>query len=246
MIRAILILMLYCPAAIGQVLIHAHNDYEKPQPLVNALKYKTWSVEADVWLRGNELVVAHTANEIDTGKTLEKMYLKPMQSLFQKNKGHISEDTSYRVALVIDIKENAEAVFARLIQILQPYLVNFDLSKNPHGVQIIISGDRGAIAGWCNRPAYIFFDGRPYEQYDAVTLSRIALISDSYLKYIDNNMPGNTDKLKTMIDQSHKLGKPVRLWGAPDTEQMWVKLLQLGADIINTDKIEACRKFFKY
>jgi hypothetical protein len=245
MIRLLLLLTLCSPAAVGQVLIHAHNDYEKPQPLINALKNKTWSVEADVWLRGHELVVAHTAKEIDTTKTLEKLYLQPMQALFQKNKGYISADTAYRVVLAIDIKENAEAVFMRLIQLLQPYLQNFDRSRNPHGVQIVISGDRGPIAGWRHRPAYIFFDGRPYEQYDEATLARVALISDSYLKYIDNHAPGNTDKLKAMIDQSHAVGKPVRLWATPDTEQMWRKLRELGADIINTDKVEECRKFFK-
>src|SRR5690349_12280895 len=122
MIRILLLLLLSSPALKGQVLIHAHNDYEKPQPLTNALKYKVWSVEADVWLRGNELVVAHTAKEIDTTKTLEKLYLQPMQALFTKHKGYISSDTAYKVVLAIDIKENAEAVFARLIQLLQPYL----------------------------------------------------------------------------------------------------------------------------
>ena len=38
---------------------HAHNDYEHPRPLLDALDAKFESVEADVWLDGNDVGVSH-------------------------------------------------------------------------------------------------------------------------------------------------------------------------------------------
>ena len=38
---------------------HAHNDYEHPRPLLDALDHGFTSVEADVWLVDGELLVAH-------------------------------------------------------------------------------------------------------------------------------------------------------------------------------------------
>lgn len=37
---------------VAQPLVFAHNDYEKPQPLTNALAARADFIEADVFLRG--------------------------------------------------------------------------------------------------------------------------------------------------------------------------------------------------
>src|ERR1700736_6125439 len=38
---------------------HAHNDYEHPRPLFDALAHGFCSVEADIYLRSNQLLVGH-------------------------------------------------------------------------------------------------------------------------------------------------------------------------------------------
>lgn len=81
---------------------HSHNDYEHEVPLYEALSYGAGSVEADVWLVGDELLVrthpiqepsgpfadrapqvGHTEDELDPAKTLTSLYLQPLMNLIQ-------------------------------------------------------------------------------------------------------------------------------------------------------------------
>ena len=39
---------------------HAHNDYEHPRPLLDALDHRFGSVEADIFLVGDQLLIGHT------------------------------------------------------------------------------------------------------------------------------------------------------------------------------------------
>ncbi|MCH5686690.1 hypothetical protein LWM68_21950 [Niabella sp. W65] len=58
---------------------HSHNDYLQKFPFWQAYYEGFGSVEADVFLKEGNLVVAHTAGEIDKERTLEALYLKPLQ-----------------------------------------------------------------------------------------------------------------------------------------------------------------------
>jgi hypothetical protein len=232
-----------CLLSLAQPLIHAHNDYQKQEPLINALRNKVFSIEADVFLSGNRLLVAHNKNELTTAPTLDSLYLQPIIELFRKHKGTISEDTAYAPVLMIDIKENGEPVLAELIKLLSAHLSVFDRSINAKAVQIVISGDRGPSFKWITYPSFILFDGRPSESYDNAKLQRIAFISDSWVPY---NLPPVDDyeRLKQVIDKVHGLGKPIRLWASPDNPDSWQLQKELGIDIINTDKAGECREYF--
>ena len=234
---------LTCFLSIAQPLIHAHNDYQKPEPLINALHNKVFSVEADIYLSGNRLLVAHDKSELPTAGTLDSLYLQPIINLFRQHKGTISEDNKYAPVLMIDIKENGEAVIATLIKFLSAYPSVFDRSINKRAVQVVLSGDRGTISKWSSYPSYIFFDGRPYEVYDSVTLHHVAFISDSYLNYTRPADSANAT-IKRLAEKVHSIKKLFRLWAIPDTPGSWDHLLQLGVDIINTDKVTECRNYY--
>lgn len=223
-------------------LIHAHNDYEKPEPLLNALRNKAFTIEADVY-PGDSLYVAHDIKDITSGKTLVSLYLQPVIQMFAANNGYISSDTAYAPNLMIDIKEHSELVIPQLIKLLSSYRNVFDRTLNKHAIQIVLSGERGDIQEWNNYPSYILFDGRPYEQYDSNTLKRIAFISDSYMNYL---VPKDSVdiKLRQLVAAAYGKGKLLRLWAIPDNETYWQKFYSMGIDIINTDKVEACRKYF--
>jgi hypothetical protein len=79
----------------AQPLIHAHNDYKRHEPLTNALRNKVFSIEVDIFLVGNRLLVAHDTAELATASTLDSFYLQPIIKLFSQHKGRISEDTAY-------------------------------------------------------------------------------------------------------------------------------------------------------
>jgi hypothetical protein len=239
--------ILTCLLSSAQPLIHAHNDYQKPEPVTNALKNKVFSIEADIYLYNSKLVVAHDKKELPAAKTLDSLYLQPIIALFRNHKGTISADVNYAPVLMIDIKElrslsGGETVMTELVKLLSPHRSVFDRSVNSKAVQIVISGDRGPLTKWNSYPAFILFDGRPYEVYDSATLHRVAFISDSYLNYI--NPQDSTSRLEQLVRKIHGMGKLLRLWAIPDNPISWKRLHQLGIDIINSDKVEECRNYF--
>ncbi len=236
-------LMLIVSIVHGQVLIHSHNDYEKAEPLFNALRHQAFTIEADVYLVGAKLAVAHDRKDIDTNRTLSSLYLDPIDSLFKLNKGRVGRIANYRPTLAIDIKADGPAVLAAIVELVKDKPGVFDRSKNKNAVQIIVSGDRGPIEDWKNYPAYIKFDGRPLENYDAESLAKVVTISESYSRYYRNNQL-DTVMLTNMINKAHDQKKLVRIWGAPDIPATWVFFRKLGIDIINTDKVAECRQLF--
>lgn len=231
-----------CFFSSAQTRIHAHNDYQKAEPLTNALRNKVFSIEADIYLYNNKLVVAHDKKELPAAPPLDSLYLQPIINLFKQHEGTIGNDSSYSPTLMIDIKENGEAVIAELIKLLSAHRSVFDRSINTKAVQIVISGDRSASSKWSTYPSYILFDGRPYEAYDDIILKRIVFISDSYSKYI--NLKDSTSGLEQLVKKIHGMDKLLRLWAGPDDPSSWLRLQQLGIDIINTDKVEECRNYF--
>ena len=144
---------------------------------------------------------------------------------------------------MIDIKENGEAALTQLIKLVSQHRPVFDRSVNAKAMQLVISGNRGASSTWTSYPSYIFFDGRPKETYDSVTLQRVAFISDSYSNYI-NPHDSITSRIRQVVKKVHGLGKLFRLWGSPDNYESWKQQQQLGVDIINTDKVEECSNYF--
>ena len=238
-----ILISIACIQSPAQTRIHAHNDYQKQEPLTNALRHQVFSMEADIYLSGNKLLVAHDKNELATAPTLDSLYLQPIIKLFSRHKGTISERSSYTSVLMIDIKENGEAAIAQLIKMISAYRSVFDRSLNPKAVQLVISGDRGASSTWTSYPSYILFDGRPNEVYDNATLQRVAFISDSYSKYA-NPQDSISNLLRQAVKKVHGMGKLFRIWGSPDNADAWKLQHQLGVDIINTDKVAECRKYF--
>lgn len=237
---AVLIIQL---TSFTQPLVHAHNDYQKPEPLFNALRLRVYSIEADVYLYNHRLLVAHDRNELDRAASLDSLYIRPIIELFRKHQGMISDDSSYAPVLMIDIKEKGGEVIAELIKMLGPNRRIFDRELNPYAVKVVISGDRGEIPSWSSYPAYIFFDGRPRETYDPEILQRVAFISDSYFVYAAQ--ADSTDlRIRRLAEKVHGMGKLLRLWAIPDNPRSWKHLGELGVDIINTDQVKACSDYF--
>lgn len=244
-VALLIVAWLFNSSAIAQVKIHAHNDYQKPRPLFDALACQSYSIEADVYLYKEKLVVAHASNERSTRRTLENMYIAPIVELFKKNNGRISADENYSPNLMIDVKQDGAAVLSELTKLIEPLRQYFDRSVNPMAVRIIISGERGDPSTWIRYPSYIFFDGRPTETYNAEAYSKLAQISDNYFNYlIEKNNRADTLKLRAASKAAHEHHLPIRFWGAPDNEETWLLLRNCDVDIINTDKPAACRFFF--
>lgn len=234
------------PAAYTTANAHSHNDYEQKVPLNAAYNEKFGSIEADIFWHNGELLVAHSPNELTLHRTLENLYLKPLQAYIKKNKGHIYADTARHLQFMIDIKTEAVVTLNKLVELLQKYPA-ITGCKSMH---IAISGNRPHVAAYPTYPAFIWFDGELYKEYPAAALSRIVMMSDNLKKYTPWN--GNSeipaaqrDTLQQLVNRAHSQGKTVRFWAAPDNPNAWRQLMKLQVDYINTDSIKALSDFLQ-
>ncbi|MFN7492110.1 MAG: alkaline phosphatase [Cyclobacteriaceae bacterium] len=220
--------------------IFAHNDYEKKEPFTKAFGLHVGYIEADIFLKDGALLVAHTAAEISKTKTLENLYLQPLQK--QLSGSGYSESSP--LALMIDLKTAGKETLGALVQLMASYP---DLA-NSKSLRITISGNMPDASTWSDYPNYIFFDGRPGNSYTAAQLQRINLVSASFRDYTQWNGKGeltsaDRKQLLAVIQKVHAWGKPIRFWAIPDFTNAWIKLNKLGVDILNTDEVEQLHAF---
>lgn len=244
----ILVLLFGLFSARGQVIttasVFAHNDYDQPVAFFVAYASQVGYIEADVFLEGNELMVAHHHHEIKKGRTLDELYLKPLAKKLELNSGHAYTQTDAMLTLMIDLKTDGVATLNTLVKKLKQYP---KLISCP-SLQITVSGNVPDVSLWKNFPAFIHFDGRPGVNYSKEQLDRISLISTSFGDYSQWNgkgvlTKGDREKIETQISNVHKLGKKFRFWGAPDFTNGWLTLIKLKVDIVGSDHITGLVKF---
>jgi alkaline phosphatase len=228
---------------------HSHNDYKQQIPLLEAYHAGMGSIEADVFYRNGELFVAHESNEIKPAKTLKKLYIDPLVAFFHENGNQAYADSTQRLQLVIDIKENYQQVLSKLLEELKGNESVFDRQKNPHAIKIVVSGNTPPAEKFKNYPNFIYFDGRPEKDYSAEQLKHIGMISQDIAHYSVWNGKGTPTppdllKMKSAIDKAHMLGKPFRFWATKDSPNSWKELGHMGVDWIYTDHPATLKNFY--
>ncbi len=223
---------------------HSHNDYEQSETFWKAYRNGFGSIEADVFLVNNDLLVAHERKNVQVSRNLKTLYLDPIKQNILKNKGHIYPDKKKKLILLIDCKTDGVAAIRELIRQLEAYP---EIRKSKT-VTIAISGNRPDKELYYQYPSYIQFDGNISDTYTKRNLKKLALLSASFRNYSNWNGIGKIDKISqqrllSKIEKVHKLRKPIRFWATPDTPEAWKFLMESDVDLINTDKIEALASF---
>lgn len=229
---------------------HAHNDYEHSKPLFDALENHFISVEADIHLINNELYVSHDPpKELDPSKTLEALYLKPLQNEIKHNKGRVylgNEDFFY---LMIDIKSEAESTYIKLKQILKNYediicVVRNGKEEGNKPIKIVVTGIKGRPFDQilADEPKCVSIDGRFNELGRRIPSDVMPFISENYKKFLSYSGEGNpsiddTNILIKMVEATHNEGKKLRFWASPDNKSVWKFLIDNHVDFVNTDSL---------
>jgi hypothetical protein len=226
---------------------HSHNDYEQKNPFFEAYNQGFGSIEADVHLVNATLYVAHDAHEVKVGRTLQSLYLKPLAEKYRRNNRHIYPDKSHALVLLIDLKTGYQETLPALLKALKPYR-NMLMPKG--NVQVVISGNTPPPAQFADYPNYLYFDGRPENSYTPDQNKRLGMISQSFRKYSQWKGQGEIPeedkaRLQMVVDQVHSQNKRIRFWATPDTESAWRLMMDLNADYINTDSIQALSTFLQ-
>lgn len=234
---------------------HAHNDYEHERPLFDALAQGFTSVEVDVHLVNGELYVSHDApRQLDARQTLKALYLTPLQERINNNKGSVYSDYSGEFFLMIDIKTEAEATYAVLkkqLTAFRPMLTAYEGAQKKQGAcTVFLSGNRPIATVSAERERLVALDGRPEDLGKGYSSNLMPVISQRYAKILPwrgkKKIPEKQkEKLEALTAAAQAEGKKVRLWASPEKPKVWKTLLASGVDLINTDKLEALKRFLE-
>lgn len=228
--------------------IHSHNDYKQEHPFYTAYRAQVGSMEADIFLQGNSLLVAHQQDELNAANTLESMYLQKLDSCIRTNNGYPYADKTKKLQLLIDLKTYGPVLLGVLVEHLRRFPSIID-NKN---ITVTITGidhDFPADSIFATYPDFIHFDGVLDKHYSVGAQQKIVMYSDDFKKYIswrgDGALEVNFDFIKSEVIRIHKEGKTFRLWDAPDNPASWKTLMNAGVDYINTDHIDELASFLK-
>ena len=131
---------------IAPIPCHSHNDYWRDVPLYDAIAAGCTSVEADVWLSGNDLFVGHSKKSLTKERTLESLYIDPLISILTnrntpsqiattnnssststspnintpRDNGVFEINPSIPLTLLIDLKTDGVSTFPAVLSHLEP------------------------------------------------------------------------------------------------------------------------------
>lgn len=234
---------------------HAHNDYEHPRPLLDALDHGFASIEADIHLVDGKLFVAHDFEDIQPERTLEALYLDPIREHIRRNDGRVyAGDES--LLLLIDIKSEAEATYRALRPVLSRYsdilTVFFGGGMNEGSVTVVISGNRPRTTMREQAIRFAAYDGRLTDlaQQPSEPPSFIPLVSSNWSAVSrwrgDGPMPAaDRGRLHELVATAHRQGRLLRFWGTADTVSVWRELRGAAVDLIGSDDLGALRQFLQ-
>ena len=230
----------------------AHNDYRHKRPLYDALDNGFTYVEADIYLRGNKLIVSHILPFLKKKRTLEELYLKPLlEYVKDKNKNSVKDNRSH-ITLMIDIKSNAYKTFAALTLLLEKYKAIITTLEDGQvylrDVTIVITGHKPQELFQNNLCRNIFLDEDLRIVGQKVQMNNNPIASCKYsriLKWKGRGSISPVEKqiLTAYVNTAHKNGYKVRLWASPEKKTVWDELLKCNVDLINTNKLERLRDF---
>ena len=230
---------------------HAHNDYYHDRPLFDALDNGFCNIEADIYIVGKELYVAHDPDELKQKRKLTELYLDPLLKRTRAHGGRVYPNGP-TVTLLIDIKRDGEKVFPVLRDTLQKYREMLSCNENGRfkqgAVHIVISGDRPKKLIAADNDRLMGIDGRVSDLSSDMPADLMPLISDrwgSHFKWRgEGPIPSaEKEKLYKYVAQAHKKGRKVRFWATPESTKVWKVLVDAKVDMINTDKLEELRMF---
>ena len=230
---------------------HAHNDYLHKKPLLEALELGFGSIEADVFLRDNDLLVAHTVFGLRKERTLKTLYLDPLRTWIRDNGGQIYPDGS-GIWLLIDIKSDAEETYQQIHAQLEEFaeiissVRDGELTARP--VTVVISGNRPVERMRQQRFRLAGIDGRPGDLESRDPTHLIPWISTDWKSHFRwrgvGPLPEDEQRrLAEFVTRCEGQGRQLRFWGTPDQPVVWQQLWNARVSLLGTDDLLGLARF---
>lgn len=236
---------------------HSHNDYVHDRPLWDALDNKFISIEADIRLVGQALLVGHDKEDLNESLTLQSLYLDPLQEYIKSHNGWVYPNRE--LILLVDIKTSADSTYRILRSELAKYadmLTTYTQeSTTKRAVSVVISGNRPRELMLSEPTRYAAFDGRIPDLDSEINPNFITLVSDNWANHfmwrgLGPMAPEEHEKLAKLIERAHSANCKIRFWNLPaetdsQHDAVWAELLKAGVDLINVDDLEAFREYIE-
>lgn len=233
---------------------YAHNDYENPRPLADAVSLGFRGVEVDVFLIDGTLRLGHSRRDARAGATLESQYLDPLRKLVP-DCGKLTADRSF--LLFIDLKEDSPATFDTLTAVLERYPALFvAANSSAPPIEVVLVGWRPtdvARGGVMPRGGIALQYQHRLTRPDPVNRGslgpRVRLISVDYGKTIGRwwVTPAYRRRWFAAINAS-KLASPdqlLRVHNVSPDKHTYSKLLAAGVDLIGTKEPERSQRILE-
>jgi hypothetical protein len=225
---------------------HSHNDFEQLRPLEDALALGFHSVEADVWWHEGGVMVSHMG--LRWYGSLEDLYLEPLEKRVRRWRSVLGDDLPFQ--LWIDLKTADPSLGLALHALLAGHPLLFARHGASRPISVILTGDDAAKRAFVREfPAPGIC--RDEERFDPSTPSTESTACWYSLPWgetfawtgVGPMPPSQRQRLQTLVDQAHRLGRRVRFWATPESERVWQELFDAGVDLINTDELGRLRRF---
>lgn len=223
------------------VKIHSHNDYNQAIPFWDAYGNGLQSIEVDVFLKKGVLFVTHDEADIIENRTVENLYLQPLEKALTLALG----TKNLPLQLLFDLKSDAVPTLKKLTALLKKYP---QLTERKE-ITFVISGNRPQPESYPSYPSYMLFDYQKLDKIESPEIwNKVALISLPFQTFSRWNGKGrlthdDLDKVSAVIAEAHTMGKPFRFCGCPDSKTAWKTFVDLGVDFINTDNPHAAAQY---
>jgi hypothetical protein len=232
--------------------VHAHNDYEHKHPLFDALEQGFCSVEADIHLVNDKLLVAHDLKNVDPKKTLQSLYLEPLRKRVKRNHGHVYPNWSECV-LLIDFKSEGISTYAALHEVLKEYSDILSLFRDgkqeTNAVTVVLTGGYPREVVAADSVRYAVCDGKIPDLESNPPSNLVVWISEDWKHFFkwqgDGAIPEDEkEKLKQFVNKAHEQHRRIRFWDSPDKAAFWKEMLADDVDLINTDDLKGFQRFY--
>jgi glycerophosphoryl diester phosphodiesterase len=234
---------------------HAHNDYWHAKPLIQAMDAGFMSVEVDVHLLKGDILVNHEAIFTRKGRNLEKLYLQPLFEMAKANQfKSVYADGPEEFIVYLDVKQGCPGIHDTLITQLKSYqqmLTVWEDGVKKIGAVSVIIGDCGRREEWVSaEKRWFYFDAHLDaidNSLDADFIPRVSSNLRAVTKWRGaGEMPlEDEEKIREIVEQAHAKGRTVRFWAGSNRPKVWDKLLDLGVDWINVDRLKKFQRFMK-
>jgi len=231
---------------------HAHNDYEHTRPLFDALDAGFESVEADVWLNGNDIGVSH--NGAPFKGSLKALYLDPLAQLV-RTQGRVNRNGGGLFFLWLDLKQADQALLDLIATQLAgyPMLTQFQDGQSAisGAVTVILTGSDSGKKALVEKPSprpYIR-DSNSYSPMDPPADSKWGAYALNYSAFMQwdgqNAIPAAQQRqLDNLAAGTHQAGRQLRLYATPETQAWWRAARKSGVDFVGGDDLAGMASVF--